>query len=75
MDEGINALENEDYDLAMELFSNDIKEHKKNYLGYMGMFNTLVKIDEKNIKKINYYKKKCIKYAPNELKESINSKY
>jgi hypothetical protein len=39
------------------------------------MCNTLTKIDQKNIKKIKYYKKKCIKYAPKELKDSINNKY
>lgn len=75
IDKGIKALENDDYNLAIEAFSNAIKEHKKNYLGYMGMCNTLTKMDEKSLKKIKYYKKKCIKYAPKELKESIVDKF
>ncbi len=75
VDEGIKALENEDYDKALEAFSNAIKEYKRNYLGYMGMCTTLTKMDKKNIKKIKYYKKKCLKYAPRELKESIGKKY
>ena len=75
VDEGIKALQNEDYDKALEAFSSAIKEYKKNYLGYMGMCTTLTKMDKKNIKKIKYYKKKCIKYAPRELKESISNKY
>lgn len=75
VDEGIKALENEDYDKALEAFSSAIREYKKNYLGYMGMCTTLTKIDKNNIRKIKYYKKKCIKYAPRELKESISNKY
>ena len=75
IDKGIKALENNDYNKAIESFSNAIKEHKKNYLGYMGMCNTLNKMDKKNLKKIHYYKKKCIKYAPKNLKESIKNKY
>lgn len=75
VDKGLKALENDQYDKALESFNNAIKEHKKNYLGYMGMCNTLSKMDEKNLKKIKYYKKKCIKYAPKELKKSISEKY
>ena len=75
VDKGIKALENDDYNLALESFSNAIKEHKKNYLGYMGMCNTLTKMDKKNLKKLKYYKKKCIKYAPKELRNSINNKF
>lgn len=75
VDKGIKALEKDDYNLAIESFSNAIKEHKKNYLGYMGMCNTLTKMDKTNLKKIKYYKKKCIKYAPKELKDSINDKF
>lgn len=75
VDKGIKALENEDYDAAIEAFSNAIKEHKKNYLGYMGMCNTLSKMDKANLREFNYYRKKCIKYAPKDLKESISKKY
>ena len=56
VDKGIKALENDDYDLAIESFSNAIKEHKKNYLGYMGMCNTLTKMDKSDLKKLKYYK-------------------
>ena len=75
IDKGLNALEKDDYKEALECFSKAIKESKTNYLGYMGMCNTLTKIEKTNIKKIKYYKRKCIKYAPKELKESINNKY
>ena len=75
IDKGIKALENNEYEIALIAFSNAIKEHKKNYLGYMGMCNVLTKLDKENLKKIKYYKKKCIKYAPKHLKESINDKY
>ena len=75
VDKGIKALENDDYDLAIEAFSNAIKEHKKNYLGYMGMCNALTKMDKSNLKKLKYYKKKCIKYAPKELKNTISDKF
>ena len=75
VDKALKALENDQYDMALKLFSNAIKEHKKNYLGYMGMCNTLERMDQKNLKKIKYYKKKCIKYAPKELKKSIGEKY
>lgn len=75
IDKGIKALENNNYDVAIEAFTNAIKEHKKNYLGYMGMCSTLTKMDKKNLKKISYYKRKCIKYAPRELKETINDRF
>ena len=75
IDRGIKALEDKDYDLALEAFSKVIKEHRENYLGYMGMCTTLSKMDKKNLKKIEYYRKKYIKYAPRELRESITNKY
>ena len=75
IDRGIKALEDKDYELALEAFSKVIKEHKGNYLGYMGMCTTLSKMDKKNLKKIAYYRKKYIKYAPRELRESITNKY
>ena len=75
VDKGLKALEKDNYKEALECFTKAIKENKKNYLGYMGMCNTLHKIDKSNIKKIKYYKKKCIKYAPKGLKDSINDKY
>lgn len=75
IDKGIKALEENDYNLALETFSKVIKENKDNYLGYMGMCRTLSKMDKRNLKKINYYHKKCLKYAPRELRESINKKY
>ena len=39
------------------------------------MCNTLSKMDKKNIKKLKYYKKKCVKYAPKELKKAILDRY
>lgn len=75
VDKGIKALENDDYQSAIDYFSKAIKDNKSNYLGYMGMCNTLFKYDAKNSKKLNYYKNKCIKYAPKELKESIKIRY
>lgn len=71
VDKGIKALENDNYELAIDYFTQAIKENKTNYLGYMGMYNTLNKFDKKNIRKIKYYKKQCLKYAPRELKESV----
>jgi len=75
IDKGIKALENRDYESAIESFSNAIKDHKTNYLGYMGMCNTLTNMDKINLKKLEYYKKKCIKYAPKELKKSIYKRF
>lgn len=75
VDKGIKALEENDYEKALESFSKAIKDYKRNYLGYMGMCTTLSKMDKKNLKKINYYRKKCLKYAPRELRESITKKY
>ena len=75
VDRGIKALENDNYDLAKDCFLSAIKQNKSNYLGYMGMCNTLNKFDKKNLKKIQYYKKKCIKYAPKELKDNIEKRY
>lgn len=75
VDKGIKALEKEDIDLAISEFENAIKRHKKNYLGYMGMCDALSKKDLKHLKKFKYYKKKCLKYAPEKLKENIVKKY
>jgi len=75
VDKGIKALEKEDIELAISEFESAIKSHKKNYLGYMGMCDALTRIDKKNLKKFKYYKKKCIKYAPENLKENIVKKY
>lgn len=75
IDKGISALEKNEYDLALEEFKTAIKKHKENYLGYMGMCNTLKSMQSIDLKKLNYYKKKCVKYAPKELKENINNKY
>ena len=58
-----------------ELFKSAIKNYKKNYLGYMGMCDVLAKSNKKHLKKFKYYKKKCIKYAPSELKENIVRRY
>ena len=75
VDKGIKALEKEDIDLAISEFESAIKSYKKNYLGYMGMCDALSKSDKKHLKKFKYYKKKCIKYAPENLKENIIKKY
>lgn len=75
VDKGIKALENDDIDSALNEFKNAIKSHKKNYLGYMGMCDALSKSPKKHIKKLKYYKKKCIKYAPKELKDNIVRRY
>lgn len=75
VDKGIEALENDNVDIALSEFKNAIKSHKKNYLGYMGMCDALNKTSKKDLKKFKYYKKKCIKYAPSELKENIARRY
>lgn len=75
IDKGIKALENNDVDVALDEFKNAIKSHKKNYLGYMGMCDALNKTNKKDLRKFKYYKKKCIKYAPKELKENIVRRY
>ena len=74
IDEGIKRLESNDYDNALIEFENAIKTHKKNYLGYMGMCDTIIK-SNKDKKRFEYYKKNAIKYAPRELKENIKKKY
>lgn len=75
IDKGIKALENQDYDKAMEAFTNAIKEHKQNYLGYVGMCNVLSETDKKNLRKYKYYKKKSLRYAPDTIKEELKNKY
>ena len=76
IDKGIKALERREYQLAEEYFLSAIREHKENYLGYLGMCN-VIKSENKycHSKKFEYYKKKCIKYAPRQLKPSLVERY
>ena len=71
----LKAMQDNDLDIAIDEFKSAIKNYKKNYLGYMGICNILTRMDKKNLKKIKYYKKKCIKYAPKELKDNIVRRY
>ena len=75
IDNGLKAMQDNDLDIAIDEFKNAIKNYKKNYLGYMGMCDVLAKSNKKHLKKFKYYKKKCIKYAPSELKENIVRRY
>ena len=75
VDKGLKALEENKVDDAVNEFKSAIKSYKKNYLGYMGMCDALSKSEKKNLIKMKYYKKKCIKYAPKELKDNIVRRY
>ena len=74
VDLGIKALESDKYDDAFDLFKEAIREHKTNYLGYMGMCNTLTKMNKRDEREFSRYRKKCIKYAPRNLKGKIKDK-
>ena len=75
IDKGLKALEENKVDDAVNEFKSAIKSYKKNYLGYMGMCDALSKSSKKSLLKMKYYKKKCIKYAPKELKDNIVRRY
>ena len=75
IDNALKAMQEDNMEMAVDEFKNAIKNYKKNYLGYMGMCDVLLKENKKHHKKFKYYKKKCIKYAPVELKENIVRRY